>query len=475
MHTIGNFKDRIPEPTILYLPKCNPPLNILKPEKKGLLGRSDFNLKTLKLLASSEAVSKSRTPLKGLTDRLAGLLLNATPSSSACSYERCAQQSWSIKAGPPPPAYRRIFSSTASEKRRNAAISAGKNGLLPTTLMANVPGASDIVRGWPMHFNYTTFVCPAPIATLNHSSSSVPYSFSFPSTPWAAGLRVDCLLGSGKYGEVYAVSTASAAGSTSCRLAVKRLTNRLPFSLELEAHLHLQRMSALPSISSSHLPSCMSFTSFRSSSSPASLCSRPSRSSLSNANNPLGESRRRTSDAGNRRLHPFVVQLYAHAIVAKARGLFTSSSCDYLLLTDLAAGGDLHQLAFLQLRGRFGLTMLPRQAAFYLAELAEALIWLHDLGLVHQDIKPDNVLLQADGHILLADLGLACIPGRGAACSGTIVSSSPHLPPEITSARSKSRGRRLVWHAADWYSLGVLFYRLIAPQPDYPRPVRAGH
>ena len=48
-----------------------------------------------------------------------------------------------------------------------------------------------------------------------------------------------------------------------------------------------------------------------------------------------------------------------------------------------------------------------RDVQFYLAELASALSHLHTLGIIYRDLKPENVLLAADGHIKLTDFGLS--------------------------------------------------------------------
>ncbi|VDP72455.1 unnamed protein product [Echinostoma caproni] len=134
----------------------------------------------------------------------------------------------------------------------------------------------------------------------------------------------------------------------------------------------------------------------------------------------------------------------------------------YCLLFPMAPGGDLASLAFQTLDR----PMLLSEATFYLAEIAEALIWLHSTGIVHQDLKADNVLIRADGHISLTDFGLASvIPGGfGHSYSGNVICNSRHMPPEIAACPA---GSVPVWHAVDWYSLGVLFYRLLR-RGNYP-------
>ncbi|OIT31998.1 PREDICTED: serine/threonine-protein kinase D6PK-like [Nicotiana attenuata] len=104
--------------------------------------------------------------------------------------------------------------------------------------------------------------------------------------------------------------------------------------------------------------------------------------------------------------HPFLPTLYSHFETDKF-------SC---LVMEFCPGGDLHALRQRQ-PGKF----FPEHAArFYVAEVLLALEYLHMLGIIYRDLKPENVLVREDGHIMLSDfdLSLRC------ATSPTLVKSS---------------------------------------------------
>ncbi|KAI8524283.1 hypothetical protein RHMOL_Rhmol13G0138200 [Rhododendron molle] len=114
--------------------------------------------------------------------------------------------------------------------------------------------------------------------------------------------------------------------------------------------------------------------------------------------------------------HPFLPTLYANLESPKW-------SC---LLTEFCPGGDLHVLRQRQPCKRF-----PESAVrFYASEVVVALEYVHMMGIVYRDLKPENVLVRSDGHIMLTDfdLSLKCDSSTSAA---QIISAqnSPAPPP----------------------------------------------
>jgi serine/threonine kinase 32 len=126
------------------------------------------------------------------------------------------------------------------------------------------------------------------------------------------------------------------------------------------------------------------------------------------------------------------------------------------IVVDLMNGGDL----------RFHIsrkTFTEEAVRFWIAELGCALRYIHKQGIVHRDVKPDNVLLDSEGHVHLADFNVASdlTPGKPLTSkSGTLA----YLAPEVYAGRG-------YYSEPDWWSLGVLFYECIYNK----RPFEASH
>lgn len=149
--------------------------------------------------------------------------------------------------------------------------------------------------------------------------------------------------------------------------------------------------------------------------------------------------------------HPFVVKLFY---------AFQDKQKLYLIL-EYAQGGELfHHLAMER-------TFTEEVAAFYMAEMVLALDHLHrDLGVVYRDLKPENCLLDAEGHLLLTDFGLSKValedpldPDSRVKCN-SFMGTIDYMAPEVVQGKEYDQ-------AVDWWSLGALGYDLLTGSPPF--------
>jgi formylglycine-generating enzyme required for sulfatase activity/tRNA A-37 threonylcarbamoyl transferase component Bud32 len=105
------------------------------------------------------------------------------------------------------------------------------------------------------------------------------------------------------------------------------------------------------------------------------------------------------------------------------------------------------------------------EAARILSEVASALDYAHKRGVVHRDIKPHNILLEAEtGRSLLTDFGIArTAEGGSLTATGMVVGTPAYLAPEQVTGEPSD-------HRADIYALGVVAYEMLAGQPPFTGP-----
>lgn len=135
--------------------------------------------------------------------------------------------------------------------------------------------------------------------------------------------------------------------------------------------------------------------------------------------------------------HPFVVNLrYAFQ---------DDENCFFVL--DLMLGGDL----------RFHLERLGAMdegtVRFYTAELSSALAFLHEKRIIHRDVKPDNILLDSEGHVHITDFNIAVHYSDRRLLTG-VAGSMAYMAPEILTKKGYS-------YMIDWWSLGICAYELM--------------
>ena len=142
--------------------------------------------------------------------------------------------------------------------------------------------------------------------------------------------------------------------------------------------------------------------------------------------------------------HPYLVHL---------RFAFQSPTKLYLVM-DYCNGGEL--FFHLKQSGRFD---EPR-ARLYASEILSAIHHLHKNKIIYRDLKPENVLLDSEGHVRITDFGLAKDAMDANDKTHTFCGTPDYLAPEIIKGAGHGRG-------VDWWSLGTMIYEMLGGLPPF--------
>lgn len=113
------------------------------------------------------------------------------------------------------------------------------------------------------------------------------------------------------------------------------------------------------------------------------------------------------------------------------------------------------------------LPCLPFARAWhYFSQLLGALASIHEMGIIHRDVKPANVLIRRDGMVKLTDFGIARVPADEARKTGGMApGTGAYMPPEqVTAGEIDAR--------SDLYSAGIVLYEMLTGTTPFDRPER---
>ena len=139
-----------------------------------------------------------------------------------------------------------------------------------------------------------------------------------------------------------------------------------------------------------------------------------------------------------------------HPNIAMLYGTFSSHHSLYMLC-EPCTGGELY--AYM----REVNTLEEKPAAFYAACVIAAVEYMHSRDIMYRDLKPENLVIAANGYVKVVDFGFAKVTSTK---TYTLCGTPEYLAPEII--QSKGHGK-----AVDWWALGILVYEMLAGYPPF--------
>ncbi|KAG6335620.1 hypothetical protein ID866_3477 [Astraeus odoratus] len=142
-----------------------------------------------------------------------------------------------------------------------------------------------------------------------------------------------------------------------------------------------------------------------------------------------------------------------HPNIVKYKGFVKTPEYLYIIL-EFCENGSLHNIC-----KRFG--KFPENlVAVYICQVLEGLVYLHDQGVIHRDIKGANILTNKDGCVKLADFGVASSTTTGAVSDDAVVGSPYWMAPEVIEQSGATT-------ASDIWSVGCVVIELLEGKPPY--------
>src|SRR5690349_21184672 len=161
---------------------------------------------------------------------------------------------------------------------------------------------------------------------------------------------------------------------------------------------------------------------------------------------------------------------YVERFKREARSVAALSHPNIVTVIDRGEHGDRQFIVFEYIDGGNLKRLIERRgpapvaSALELAiQIARGLAFAHQQGLIHRDVKPQNVLLNGDGRAKVTDFGIARSLNvqHGMTQTGTVLGTSDYIAPE------QAQGQRVDEHS-DIYSLGVVLYELLTSEVPFP-------
>ena len=100
------------------------------------------------------------------------------------------------------------------------------------------------------------------------------------------------------------------------------------------------------------------------------------------------------------------------------------------------------------------------QVRFYIVQIALAIGYLHEKGIIYRDLKPENILIDESGYLKLADFGLCAPVLKDGNKRDTFCGTKEYMSPEMVSLIGYGTGH-------DWWALGIITYELICGYPPF--------